>query len=489
MEALSAALVDGDTADSSGGWGIETLGLARNDIGPAGVSALVHTLLTPVASAQSTKTPSALAPARRTSLFQLLDDIEPITSEEKSHGYWRRFPQLSLSGNEGALSPSRSLTFGGRAGGTPVAMLVELCEQNLTLTSLDLQDTGVDDEGAMVLAAMVTAGRSSVKELILDDNRAITGVGARALVLALGAKAKGEEGRGLVSAAGEEVEEVEEGGGADKSDGKVGAAPKLTSSSAAVAGASGCLDCLSLRGINIAVARIDKSNRRRKETRVVEPEPEITKTMLTSFYLKHDPTNIARVDEILADYDSVTLNAALENKYGEGPIEEEEEGEEGEEEEEEEEEEVVGVSEARDVLAAVGALLGEEEGCFYIDEQQVVLLPNDDGNDDDDDDDDDDYFDGDHGGQQAANLAAAMTKHAGRVSRASALALKESMQLTEQEIQELYDRNSDDDADGEGSDDDMSFLDVSGFTRECHLSFCVEHGAGCRAGAVLRLEY
>jgi hypothetical protein len=45
----------------------------------------------------------------------------------------------------------------------------------------------------------------------------------------------------------------------------------------------------------------------------------VTKTMLTSFYLKHDPTAIARVDEILAAYSPAELHKALKDKYGEVP--------------------------------------------------------------------------------------------------------------------------------------------------------------------------
>ena len=111
----------------------------------------------------------------------LLDEIEPITSEEKSLGYWRRFPQLSLSGNEQALVSSSA----GSSSQSPVELLVDLCSQNPTVTSLDLQNTGIDDEGALALAKMLSAGTSALKELVLDDNRALTEVGVGALVRAL----------------------------------------------------------------------------------------------------------------------------------------------------------------------------------------------------------------------------------------------------------------------------------------------------------------
>jgi hypothetical protein len=45
----------------------------------------------------------------------------------------------------------------------------------------------------------------------------------------------------------------------------------------------------------------------------------VTKAMLKSFYIKHDPSAIERVDEILAAYTPAELNAALKAKYGEVP--------------------------------------------------------------------------------------------------------------------------------------------------------------------------
>ena len=41
--------------------------------------------------------------------------------------------------------------------------------------------------------------------------------------------------------------------------------------------------------------------------------------MLTAFYLKHEPANVARVDEILGAYTPSELDQALRNKYGEVP--------------------------------------------------------------------------------------------------------------------------------------------------------------------------